>query len=300
MEMTFAVTGAAGRLGSLVLRGLIDQGVDPGRITAITRDASRAADLAAAGVQVRTADYGDPASLRRAFAGVRRAFIVSGHAPPMERAELHRNAFAAARRSAVESVVYTSFQGAAADACFSMGRDHHLSERYLRESGLRYAALRNSFYAETAHELVDRRGFIPSPSGDGRVAWVSRSDIAETAVQLLLHPGGGNEVLDVSGPEAPRLSEVAELLAELSGLEIRYVDESCDDGLRWRREEARRLGLEDWDLESWMSGNLSMGIGEAGIVSDTVERITGRAPKSLRELYAAQPELLDELKDFVS
>ena len=163
MEMTFAVTGAAGRLGSLVLRGLIDQGVDPGRITAITRDASKAADLAAAGVQVRTADYGDPASLRRAFAGVRRAFIVSGHAPPLERAELHRNAFEAARRSAVEYVVYTSFQGAAADACFSMGRDHHLSERYLRESGLRYAALRNSFSTSDSRPVSTRATFITSP-----------------------------------------------------------------------------------------------------------------------------------------
>jgi len=46
-----AITGATGHLGRLVIDALLDQNVPASEIVAIARDAGKAADLAARGVQ---------------------------------------------------------------------------------------------------------------------------------------------------------------------------------------------------------------------------------------------------------
>jgi NAD(P)H dehydrogenase (quinone) len=56
--MKLGVTGASGQLGRLVVQGLLDR-CDAADIVAIVRDPAKAADLAAAGVEVRAADYED-------------------------------------------------------------------------------------------------------------------------------------------------------------------------------------------------------------------------------------------------
>ena len=61
--MTTAVTGATGHLGAHVIAELLERGVAPSDIVAVVRNAGKAADLAAKGVQVRVAEltYGsDP------------------------------------------------------------------------------------------------------------------------------------------------------------------------------------------------------------------------------------------------
>ena len=144
------ITGSTGKLGRLVFEKLKSSD-EPIRL--LVRDRRKVP--VCAGVEIVEGDYSYPTSLKRAFSGVDKAFIVSGHARQMDRAKLHRNVFTASHDSAVGYIVYTSFQGARADASFSMGRDHHQSEIYLKESGLHYTILRNSFYAETAHESYE-------------------------------------------------------------------------------------------------------------------------------------------------
>src|SRR3954451_9213941 len=73
-----AVTGATGHLGRLVVTGLLDAGVPAGEVVAVVRTPEKAADLAARGVQVRQADYSDPAALEAALHGVDRLLLVSG------------------------------------------------------------------------------------------------------------------------------------------------------------------------------------------------------------------------------
>ncbi|MEE2035466.1 KR domain-containing protein, partial [Rhodococcus sp. CC-R104] len=54
------------------------RGVAADAIVAIVRDGAEASDLAAAGVQVRVADYTDQAALRVAFADVDKLLLISG------------------------------------------------------------------------------------------------------------------------------------------------------------------------------------------------------------------------------
>lgn len=54
--MTIAVTGATGHLGRLAVDALLRRGVPASDVVAVVRNPEKAADLAAQGVQVRTAD----------------------------------------------------------------------------------------------------------------------------------------------------------------------------------------------------------------------------------------------------
>lgn len=66
---TYAVTGASGHLGHLAVASLLTRGVPAGQVVALARTTDKAADLASRGVDVRHADYTDPATLRPALAG---------------------------------------------------------------------------------------------------------------------------------------------------------------------------------------------------------------------------------------
>jgi NAD(P)H dehydrogenase (quinone) len=62
------VTGATGQLGRLVIENLL-RTESASSIVAVVRDPAKATDLSNRGVQVRQADYTQPASLRTALAG---------------------------------------------------------------------------------------------------------------------------------------------------------------------------------------------------------------------------------------
>ena len=72
-----AVTGATGQLGRLVIDALLKK-VPAEQIVAAVRSPEKAADLAAKGVTVRKADYGQPDTLMSAFSGVDKLLLISG------------------------------------------------------------------------------------------------------------------------------------------------------------------------------------------------------------------------------
>ncbi|WNJ17688.1 SDR family oxidoreductase [Pontibacter sp. G13] len=292
--MNILITGATGHLGRRVVHRLSSE---PINLRLMVRNPAKLGDPP--GMEVVQGDYADPSSLQSAFQGIDRAFIVSLHERPMDRAKLHRNAFQAAARAGVKQIVYTSFQGAAADATFNMGRDHAQSEVYLQETGLTYVALRNNFYQSTAHHVVSSNGKILNSEGDGRVAWVSRDDIADLAAHFLMNEVPESRILDVTGPSAISFSELAAIYCELTGLDIQYQPEDRETGMERRATEAPKYRLKDWDLEAWNSSEMAMGRGEAAEVSSTVAEYLGRRPISLREYYRFNPEILEQLAEFV-
>jgi len=56
----YAVTGASGHLGRLVVQQLLEGGVPPTDIVAVVRSRATVADVVARGVQVRKADGAAP------------------------------------------------------------------------------------------------------------------------------------------------------------------------------------------------------------------------------------------------
>ncbi len=281
------VTGATGALGGRVARLLAEQEIP---MTLMVREPSRAPDLP--GARVVRGDYADPRSLTEAFRGIRIAFIVSGHAEPMKRAILHGNAFTAAAQAGVEHIVYTSFQGASPESKFPFARDHHQTEKYLREAGVPFTALRDNLYQDVVPDLIDERGRLRGPSGAGRAAWVAREDVARTAVALLSNPPGESAVYDLTGPRSLDMNETVAILSKLTGRELIYEDETVEEGRAWRST----YGAPEWEVGCWLGSYEAIAAGELEQTSDAVRKLTGREPMDIEEYLQANPALLDSLR----
>jgi dihydroflavonol-4-reductase len=112
--MRFLVTGATGKVGNAVARQLAARGDE---VVALARDGARARELLPPGVELALGDVTDPASLRRAAAGVDGAFNCMGifeqwlpDPRTFERvnAEGARNVVVAAREGGARRIVHTS------------------------------------------------------------------------------------------------------------------------------------------------------------------------------------------------
>ncbi|ENZ79072.1 hypothetical protein OR214_00640 [Ralstonia pickettii OR214] len=95
----YAITGATGQLGRLVIDALLET-VPADQIVAAVRNPGKAQDLAKRGVKVREADYTRPETLTTAFADVNKVLLISS-TEVEGRLPLHRAAVEAAQRVGV-------------------------------------------------------------------------------------------------------------------------------------------------------------------------------------------------------
>ncbi|WP_144719335.1 SDR family oxidoreductase [Agrococcus jejuensis] len=270
-----ALTGVTGTLGGLVLEQLAD--LAP---IAVVRDAARAP----AGVEVRVAAYADADECCAAFTGVDTLLLVSASESPTRRLD-HATAIAAAAEAGVGHVVYTSFQSAAPDATFTLGRDHHEAEQALRASGMRWTFLRDGLYQESLVRFADADGVVRGPAGDGRIAAVAQQDIADVAAAVLRDPAPhAGETYTLTGPEAPTMAEAIARGGIATGRTLRYEDETVEDAYAWRRDA---WGAEDWQLDAWVSTYTAIADGSLGTVSPDVERVLGRPARSIEQTFAS-------------
>ena len=268
-----AITGATGSLGGRIAQRLADREV-PLRL--IARDASRAPELPRA--EVATATYLDQPAMLKALEGIETVFFVSGF-EAQDRLEQHKSAVDAFVEAGVKRVVYTSFLNAAPDSTFTFARHHYHTEQYLEDAGLRFVALRDSLYMDLLpHFVAD--GVILGPAGEGKFAPVSRDDIADVAVALLLDEEHPTARYDLTGPELLTMSEVAEQLSEAGESPVRFVNETLEEAYASRAQ----LGAPDFEVEGWVTSYYAINVGEMEVVSDTVQRIAGHPPVSFRDL----------------
>lgn len=279
-----AVTGSTGGLGGRVAKLLQDAGV---RQRLIVRDPSRAPEIR--GAEVAVATYSDRDALESALAGVDLVFMVSA-AENADRLAEHRSFIEAARASGVGHIVYTSFFGAAPDATFTLARDHFVTENLVRETGIGHTFLRDNLYTDFLPMLAGADGIIRGPAGAGRVASVTRDDVAESAVRVLLdrlrsadaHAGATYEL---TGPEALGLAEVAAIVTEAreragqDDVAVTYLDETLPEAYASRAG----YGAPPWQLDAWVSTYTAIAAGELERVTGDVERLTGHPARSLRE-----------------
>ena len=272
-----AVTGATGLLGGRVARRLSAAGVAQ---RLLVRDPRRAPALPHS--EVVRASYDDDDAVTAALRGVPLVLMVSASETP-DRVRQHTTFVDAAVAAGVRQLVYTSFAGAAPDATFTLARDHHATEQHILYRGLTATFLRDNLYLDFLPNLAGPDGVIRGPAGDGRVAAVAQDDIADAAVAVLRAPREhAGATYELTGPEALSLNEVAAQLTQATGRAVTYHPETVEEAY------ASRAGMApDWQLDAWVSTYVAIARGELADITDDVERLTGRPPRSLRRLLAA-------------
>jgi uncharacterized protein YbjT (DUF2867 family) len=277
--MTIGLTGVTGHVGRRVRELLAETAGEPAPLVLLARTPGKV--TAGPRDEVRACDFADPDGAVRALTGVDTLLMVSA-SEAADRLDQHRAFVAAAAAAGVRHIVYTSFQGAAPDCTFTLGRDHWATEEAIRETGLAFTFLRDSFYADFL-PLMAQDGVIRGPAGAGRVAAVARDDVAAVAGVVLADPDAhAGAAYDLTGPEALTLAAAAALITEVTGSPTRYLDETLEEAYASRAS----YGAPDWQVDAWVSTYTAIAAGEVATVSDAVPRLTGRPATSLRELLS--------------
>ncbi|RMR87680.1 SDR family oxidoreductase [Pseudomonas coronafaciens] len=219
------VTGATGQLGRLVIEQLLSR-VPASQIIAAVRSPEKAADLSRQGIQVRQADYSQPATLDSAFAGADKVLLISS-SEVGQRLPQHKAVIDAAKRAGVKLLAYTSVLHADTSA-LGLAREHRETEDYLRASELPFALLRNGWYTENYTAGIPgalAHGAVMGCAYEGRISSASRLDYAEAAAVLLTSKTAqAGNVYELAGDESYTLSEFAAHLSTQSGKSLPYVN----------------------------------------------------------------------------
>lgn len=293
--MKLIVTGASGQYGRAAVEGILCR-VPPEDMIVTTRNPGKLADLAERGVTVRTGDFDDPSSLVKAFKGGNKLLMISTGQVGRRLAQ-HHNAIRSAAEASVRHIVYTSFIGAGGGSPALVVKEHGETEALLRQSGMTWTALRDSQYTEAmvdvAAPLAVASGRWIASAGDGKVGFVTRSDCVASAVAVMTTSGHANTAYDITGPELLSFRDVAAIAATTADRPVEYV--IVDDEALYRHFDTLGIPREALDNQSvkgvpWSSNDMvsfEQGIrgGFLAVLSDDVERLTGRKPISLESCF---------------
>jgi uncharacterized protein YbjT (DUF2867 family) len=257
------------------------------QVRALVRDRERE-DALPGGAEAVTGDLASPESLQRAMSGVEKVFLLSSPHPDAVR--WHRNAIDAAREAGVRLLVRSSILGADRDSPAEFVSAHTESDRYLEQSGLDHVILRPNMFSQNIPEstipAIGDDGLLYADAGDARLSMVDTRDIAAVADVVLSENRHAGARYDITGPEALSYHDVAAKLSSALGREITYVD-APDDAVR---SALLGFGLDAWFADAlvglFQEYRRSGTDGYASVVTDTVERVTGRPPRSLDDLLA--------------
>ncbi len=281
------VTGASGHLGRAAVEELLARGAT--RIIAGTRDPSKLADLADKGDEIRKDDFEDPARLPAAFAGVERLLIVSTDGIGT-RITQQTAAVEAAKAAGVKHIVYTSAPAARPNADAGLNPEHFWTEVAIAGSGLDFTILRNHMYAENNFMSLPQAlasGQLYGLIGDRGTSYVTRADTARTAAGALLS-AQGKAIEDVTGPAPVTNVERARIASDLTGKPIAVVDLPPAD----LKASMIAGGLPEGFAEALTAFQRDAVSGHHGVVTDTVERYSGRRPEALADFLAANKAAL--------
>jgi NAD(P)H dehydrogenase (quinone) len=283
--MSIVVTGASGHLGRRVVEELLDR-VDASDLILVTRRPDALAEYAARGAQVRAGDFTDPSSLPAAFAGGERMLLISTDAIGA-RVRPQADAIDAAVAAGVRLVAYTSIINPECGNAAVVVPDHRATEDKLRASGLEWTFLRNSIYAdlEAGNQAAAlATGQLVTNGGAGAVAYVARDDCAAAAAAVLATDGHAGKTYDITGPERLDADARAAIFAELGGKPVEVVQ--VDDAA-YAAGLVEATGMPLAVAELYATFGTATREGKLDALSGDFEALTGRTPRSLRDVLTA-------------
>lgn len=235
------------------------------------------------GISTRNGDYDDPDSLIAALEGVDRLLLISS-SEVGKRAVQHANVIHAAKTAGVSFIAYTSLLNVDTGE-MALGEEHKATEAAVRASGIPYTFLRNGWYSENIAGVAPQSiamGQHFGAAGEGRLSTASRDDYAQAAAVVLAGQGHEGHVYELGGDTSFTLAEFAELLKELSGKEIIYVDlpeTAFKDALVG-------AGLPEGFAAILADSDVKAAKGALETKSDDLKKLIGRPTTPMRETLA--------------
>lgn len=178
------VTGASGYIGSRAARRLAELGLP---VTAMGRDEARLRKAIPEDVPIAIADYDDPASLDRAFAKATKLLFIASDGFADDMLRQHANVIAAASRSSITHVAFTSIIDVDESSPFYFTPVYRDAERRLTAARFATSIVRCGLYSDFILQHWLREKTIALPLADARIAPISRDEVVAGMVHAALH-----------------------------------------------------------------------------------------------------------------
>ena len=259
------------------------------------------------GVELRIADFNDEEGLVKAFTGADAMVLISMPFVGPKRRATQKKALDAAVKAGVKKLVYTSIVGAGEkDIDTYEVNDHVWFEAYVKEQPIHYLFLRDSQYAEAmvsnyVNAYENTGNVLANNFGEGRMAYISRDDCAEAAACAAMSDWT-DRVIDVNGAEPLTLAEYLAIANEVTGHNVKYVEITDEQQYAFFDSIGVPRTTEDmWaqtasNFPFCSDGMVTFGrairLGQMSTFTDDFEKLTGRKPLTVREIFEHMNEHL--------
>lgn len=276
---TLLITAGNGMFGRALVNSLAGQ--DGVQVRAMVRNLD-AFDVVADNVVAVKADLDDPESLKSAVAGVTDIFLVTPMDEHIATREINVIDAAVAAGGGIRIL---KLAGAVNHRGDHLSQLHEQSVTHLQGSGLPWTLICPNSVMETS--LVPFAGMVKSgsmlgTSDHGKVGMVALHDVAEATADVVMGGSAVGESVYLTGPAAVDMYEVAAAFTQVLGRPVTFQnvtdDEFADMLIQWGafpdRDAVEMQVLCHY--RAWRRG-------DAAMVADGFERVTGRSPMSVAE-----------------
>ena len=273
--MKTLIIGCTGKVGSNVMRGLLDQGV---KVRCMTRSADKVGRLPS-GVEGRIADLDTPATLPPVFEGAESVFLLNAVNPNETGQGLA--AVEAAKTAGVKKIIYLSVYMPAGSTHIPHFASKLPVESAVKESGIAYTILRpNNFFQNDLmlETPIMNYGVYPQPIGSIGLNRVDVRDIAGCAVNALIKSGFEGQTYAIHGPDTLTGEDIARTYSGHLGRTVRYGGNDLD---AWE-QQAKNI------MPAWMVRDLRVmyryfqdhGMVAAADEAEKMQKLLGRKPRA--------------------
>jgi uncharacterized protein YbjT (DUF2867 family) len=272
------VTGATGNIGGALAHELDALGA---KFRVLVRDPARAAALPTRAERV-IGDLGEPATLKAAFAGVDKLFLLT----PGIGVDYAAHAVDAAKTAGVNAIVFLSSYAVAREPMPAMARWHHAREQIIRASGIAATFLRPGGFMTNALDwagAIRAGNFVLDPTGPGRYAPIDPADVAAVAALALSKDGHQGKDYILTGEETFTVAEQVGIIASTIGRDIEIREAATPaEAVRSRFPNGAPPALADAIIEAFAL----MRADTIGFRTDTLARLLGRKPRTFADWCA--------------
>jgi NAD(P)H dehydrogenase (quinone) len=230
---------------------------------------------------LRRADYDDPGSMTAAFAGVDTLILIPTKSPLGPRCLEHWNALNAARDAGVSRIVFLSILSADPGSVSAIAPFILFAENATRNSGMDWVIARMGLYIEPVGDWVPEllvRGELPYPVREGRVAYVTRDDIARTLAAIARDRSIVSETLSFCAPPVT-MADLAAAISAATGTDIPFRACSSEEFIEICCQGNETPFITDVLLSLYRAVER----GEFAIETDDVERLTGKPAQTVSD-----------------
>jgi len=295
--MKVLVTGATGKVGSEVVKALLQRGAG---VRALTRKQpkpgalmikdvehigleEKAKVLIPDGVEIAVGDLSDPVSVAEAINGVDTLFLLIGSESVIVELTQALIAYGLAKKAGLKHVTYVSVYKADQFLEVPHFAAKYAVEEAIRAGGMPYTILRPAYFAQNERGLkpaLTGLGVYPIPAGNEGLAVVDIRDIAEATAISLTKEGHSGKTYDLVSSEMLRGLDAAATWSKLLRKDIAYAGHADFDGFE---AQLRKTGNPSWvayDLRVMFQGFIERGFSNTEAQTARFAALLGHQPRT--------------------